>query len=105
MRGRTIRRRRVGALGLDGRKRSNTRFVRQFLLEQQGWKCAGCRRSVSHYPNWKGKQKPPDMATLDHRCPRSKGGSNNTRRNLQIMCPKCNGGKGDSWDGDDGCRR
>lgn len=94
MRSRTIRKRRLHAIEAT---RGNTRFVRQFLLEQQGWRCAGCDRLMSVYQG-RAAMTRPEQATLDHIHPRSRGGTDG-RRNLQMMCRDCNCRKGNTLPG------
>lgn len=50
------------------------------LLSLQGSKCGHCNKRLVHYD-------------VDHIIPLALGGSND-RRNLQILCPKCNRRKG-----------
>lgn len=66
--------RRAQKMGLLGKI---DRFDSIRLCEQQGWKCAGCGKSVRKKYH------------VDHIMPLSRGGLHD-RRNLQILCPPCN---------------
>lgn len=63
------------------------------LLRRQGHRCFYCKRQVSR----KHDQKHPLKATLDHRLPRCRGGSNH-RSNLVVACHECNVTKADMTD-------
>ena len=56
--------------------------ARRLLYELQEGRCNGCGNSYE----------PKDL-TLDHICPSSKGGTNETD-NLQLLCHNCNSIKG-----------
>ena len=62
-----------------GRSRTETRKRRTEVFERDGYKCVTCGTS--------------DHLTLDHRIPRSRGGTNELE-NLQTMCFPCNNRKG-----------
>ena len=53
-----------------------------FLLEQQKYRCMECRKSITR-----------TLWEVDHIMPLARGGSND-RRNLQILCRRCNRCKG-----------
>jgi len=53
----------------------------QWLLEKQNWKCVYCKKSLK------------DGYHRDHYNPLSRGGDN-SRDNLQMVCPHCNHSKG-----------
>lgn len=58
---------------------------RRRIYERDGWRCVEC--------GFNGR-KCPEKLTLDHRIPKSKGGSN-SESNLQTMCRPCNQAKAD----------
>ena len=53
-----------------------------FLLDQQKYRCMECRKSIKR-----------SLWEVDHIMPLARGGSND-RRNLQILCRRCNRCKG-----------
>jgi 5-methylcytosine-specific restriction endonuclease McrA len=65
--------------------------TREQLAEQQGWLCAYCGiKMTKHQPG----QKDPTFATLDHKIPRCKKGTDDIE-NLVASCAKCNNMKSD----------
>lgn len=70
-----------------GRNASQKRKIKSKLMGSgQRAKCACC-----------GKYFLEDELTIDHKIPLSKGGTWHFQ-NLQLMCRKCNQGKGNTWD-------
>lgn len=63
------------------------------LLRRQSGACFYCRRGISR----RHPQGHPLKATLDHRIPRSRGGSNH-RSNLVAACEECNARKDNMTD-------
>lgn len=63
--------------------RRNIPLTRQNILLRDGFRCQYCSVSLS-----------PQVATIDHVIPKSKGGSS-TWDNLVTACPECNRKKGD----------
>ena len=58
------------------------------LAAIQGWKCHYCRRPMrAAHSDW------PDRATVDHRLPVSRGGTNH-KANTVAACARCNTFKG-----------
>lgn len=62
------------------------------LIERGGSKCHYCRRPLKIRQELADPR--PDDATIDHKIPRSKGGSN-AMENLLLACRKCNHEKED----------
>jgi CRISPR/Cas system Type II protein with McrA/HNH and RuvC-like nuclease domain len=60
------------------------------LMHRQGGRCYYCNDPISSEKNMRH----PQRATIDHRVPRSLGGTNE-RINLVAACNACNGRKGD----------
>lgn len=67
------------------------RRARTALAREQGWKCAYCRLPMDKSV---GGATRPRGVTLDHRVPRSLGGSDDPS-NLAACCYRCNQAKGD----------
>lgn len=61
-----------------------TKNTRKAVYERDNYTCVKCGLNM---------RDTPELLTVDHKLPRSKGGSNR-RRNLQTMCPDCNKQKG-----------
>lgn len=61
------------------------RARRERVFERDGYRCVACGAT--------------EDLTIDHRVPRSRGGSNHIS-NLQTMCAPCNNGKGDRLPGE-----
>jgi 5-methylcytosine-specific restriction endonuclease McrA len=71
---------------------------RDLLYDKQGGLCYYCkRRMIKRWPHVDGIQPPLHMTTLDHKVPRSKGGTNRSE-NKCAACHACNGLKGDMTD-------
>jgi hypothetical protein len=71
------------------------RRARSEIYDEQGGKCALCRRNLKR-----------EEATIDHIFPRSLGGAVNVRQNLRVACMRCNSSRGrqiDPQDFDKGC--
>jgi 5-methylcytosine-specific restriction endonuclease McrA len=73
----------------------NNRITR--LIERDGAKCHYCRHSMRIRRELADPR--PDDATIDHKIPQSKGGSNGME-NLALACRKCNEAKEDRNYGD-----
>lgn len=63
--------------------------VRRLVIDRDGLECRYCGRPVVETMDQR-----PDMLTLDHLTPRSRGGTNSAD-NLVVACRTCNGEKGD----------
>jgi ATP adenylyltransferase len=62
--------------------------VRYQVLKESGGKCSLC-----------GATSKDAVLQVEHIVPRTRGGTNN-RANLQVLCHRCNGGKGNKDDTD-----
>ncbi len=62
----------------EGPKMSRVEMIK-YLLERDGMKCVGCNRTFDH----------PSFFELDHKTPRSDGGSNHIS-NRVLLCGPCN---------------
>jgi len=60
------------------------------VFDEEGWECYLCGRQCIEWPGFNS----PDMATLDHVVPLSKGGPH-TRANVRCCCSECNSVKSD----------
>jgi hypothetical protein len=60
--------------------------LRYLILKRDHFRCRACGRSPA--------TDPAVQLQIDHKHPRSKGGKS-TAENLQTLCDRCNGGKGD----------
>lgn len=69
-----------------------TVFSMVSVLERDGWCCRMCGTHLSRDPDWA-----PNMATIDHIVPLSRGGSH-TVGNAQAACLRCNSTKHDRLD-------
>ena len=74
------------------------------LFKRDNFKCKGCGVQATHYAiekrsTWFVIQLYHEsvLMTIDHICPKSKGGGN-SYKNLQTMCYVCNNKKGSDWD-------
>lgn len=63
----------------------------RWLFQRQSGKCVLCGGAMTM------ELKLPNTATLDHKLPRSLGGSNKPY-NLQAACARCNNAKGSKFD-------
>lgn len=63
--------------------------IRTMLLKKQGCKCPRCKQYYTFDFGTK------NFPTLDHRIPKSKGGTDNIN-NLTLMCSACNLLKGNT---------
>lgn len=75
-------------------------WLKWILTEEGTLKCAGCGREGLEiggrtWPELKHNESNPNLATIDHVYPVSKGGPRYELGNLQVMCKKCNGKKAD----------
>lgn len=61
------------------------------IFARDGGCCVYC--GVTTRPMGKGVRRGPDIATLDHVLPRSRGGAL-TRENLVLACASCNNARG-----------
>lgn len=78
-----------------GRRRSRWRLLRA-LVRRDGSLCAICCYPMKLRAN---PNKDPDAATIDHRVPRSRGGTNHID-NVQLAHRRCNQARGDApWSG------
>ena len=71
----------------------NESFLRAQLASQGALVCHYCRTAPLVMSHWKEKP-PPNVATVDHVTPSSRGGSNDPS-NLVVSCGPCNWSKGD----------
>lgn len=60
-----------------------------FLCERQNWRCYYCSASIDH----KLSQGHPREATIDHKLPKARGGTNHIT-NTVAACFRCNHRKG-----------
>lgn len=71
---------------------------RDILFDEQGGLCYYCKRPmIKRWIHVDGAPTPNDIATLDHKVPRSKGGKNRIE-NKCAACNTCNGLKTDMTD-------
>ena len=70
---------------------------RALLWDRQNGLCYYCKRPMRRRERTPSDYNYPDDATLDHKTPRSAGGTNNIK-NMVLSCFQCNSEKGDSLD-------
>jgi 5-methylcytosine-specific restriction endonuclease McrA len=70
--------------------------MRRRVRDEQGGKCARCRKEVHEYTTTEGADKHPPYI-LDHIIPIAMGGDQWARDNLQVLCKRCNRIK-TAWD-------
>lgn len=66
---------------------------RKRIYKRDGFLCAYCGQSVTHWPRIKGITRPAWAASIDHRVPKSLGGTDDDE-NLVTCCYGCNYAKG-----------
>lgn len=76
-------------------RRKVSKWAREKLYREASRLCPYCAVHMKH-ASWGDKtvQNQPDLATVDHRIPRAKGGTNHFN-NLQLCCFQCNQRKSD----------
>ena len=70
--------------------------LKRYLLALHHYKCCYCGEDIIDYKPVKGEIPPPNMATVDHIVPESKGGKR-TIDNCCICCLRCNNLLGDTF--------
>lgn len=74
----------------DVRKHIPKKIIEKLRKEKNCYYC-----DVMLVRGWRGKKNNPDMLTIDHKIPVSKGGES-TEGNLVASCNKCNQDKSDN---------
>jgi 5-methylcytosine-specific restriction endonuclease McrA len=76
---------------------SVTTAQRRRIYKRDGEVCFYCKQQIAHHPWIKGVARPSWASSVDHRIPRSRGGTDEDS-NLVACCHECNIAKGSMTD-------
>lgn len=64
--------------------------MRRLVYDEQGGKCAGCKLEIHDFNATEGPYGTNHPYVLDHLRPIAMGGSQWARKNMQVLCERCN---------------